>query len=189
MSFQLVTDALNYVIVDFWKETGDDYATNMNLPLVSNEGPWKVLGIIAVYLMFVKSWGPKFMKNREPFDLKKILLVHDVIHVSGNLLIALVAGYYSRWTIDCWDCRRTGDPDLPHHKYLVQMEYLYFLFKFVDLFDTVFFILRKKFNQASFLHVFHHGLMPLGTWIALRYAPVGRFIIIGTVNAAVHTIM
>jgi hypothetical protein len=35
--------------------------------------------------------------------------------------------------------------------------WLFYISKFVELLDTVFFIMRKKFNQVTFLHVFHHG--------------------------------
>jgi len=38
----------------------------------------------------------------------------------------------------------------------------------------VFFILRKKNNQVSFLHVYHHATMMLNWWIVAKYIPVGQ---------------
>jgi len=38
----------------------------------------------------------------------------------------------------------------------------------------VFFILRKKNNQVSFLHVYHHATMILNWWMAAKYLPVGQ---------------
>ena len=35
----------------------------------------------------------------------------------------------------------------------------------------VFFIMRKKFNQVSFLHVFHHGIMPFSWWFGVKFVP------------------
>ncbi len=35
--------------------------------------------------------------------------------------------------------------------------WIFYISKFIELLDTLFFILRKKFNQITFLHVFHHG--------------------------------
>jgi len=35
----------------------------------------------------------------------------------------------------------------------------------------VFFILRKKYNQVSFLHVFHHGIMPVSWWFGVKFVP------------------
>lgn len=30
-------------------------------------------------------------------------------------------------------------------------------------------MMRKKFNQASFLHVFHHGIMPFSWWFGVKF--------------------
>ena len=38
----------------------------------------------------------------------------------------------------------------------------------------VFFILRKKDNQVTFLHVYHHATMILNWWMAAKYIPVGQ---------------
>lgn len=40
--------------------------------------------------------------------------------------------------------------------------------------DTVFFILRKKFNQVSFLHVYHHCTMFILWWIGIKWVPGGQ---------------
>ncbi|CAG2064399.1 unnamed protein product [Timema podura] len=43
------------------------------------------------------------------------------------------------------------------------------MLKVLDLLDTVFFVLRKKNNQITFLHVYHHAAMVFGTWIAVKF--------------------
>jgi hypothetical protein len=35
----------------------------------------------------------------------------------------------------------------------------------------LFFILRKKNNQVSNLHVIHHGCMPMSVWMGMKFAP------------------
>lgn len=52
-----------------------------------------------------------------------------------------------------------------------QLSYCYFLVKLLDLFDTVFFVLRKRTRQISFLHVYHHVLILIGAYIAVAWAP------------------
>lgn len=38
----------------------------------------------------------------------------------------------------------------------------------------VFFVLRKKNNQISFLHVYHHSTMPLLWWTGVKFVPGGE---------------
>lgn len=57
--------------------------------------------------------------------------------------------------------------------------YLYFLAKISELLDTVFFVLRKKERQISFLHMYHHTVMPMISWGATKYYPGGHGTFIG----------
>lgn len=45
------------------------------------------------------------------------------------------------------------------------------MLKILELSDTVIFILRKKYNQASFLHIYHHTSTALLSWIACKFVP------------------
>lgn len=50
----------------------------------------------------------------------------------------------------------------------------YYIAKFTEFFDTIFFILRKKNEHVSTLHVIHHGCMPFSVWMGMKFAP-GNF--------------
>ena len=39
------------------------------------------------------------------------------------------------------------------------------------MFDSFFFVLKKKFTHLSFLHVYHHGIMPFECWFGARWEP------------------
>ena len=175
-----------FVAHDLWEEYGDDYAQGYGFV---DGAPWNICAIVAVYLLFVKVIGPRFMKNRPAYDLTNVLFYYNLIHILGNGLCSIPALVITRGTYDCWSSRRTGDPENPQHRLLLYLSFVYFCAKFLDLFDTVFFILRKKDQQVTFLHVVHHSVMPLCTYVALRFAPIGRTSIIGIVNAVVHTVM
>lgn len=47
----------------------------------------------------------------------------------------------------------------------------YYISKFTEFFDTLFFILRNKMEHVSTLHVIHHGCMPFSVWLGLKFAP------------------
>uniref|UniRef100_A0A2A4J203 Elongation of very long chain fatty acids protein n=1 Tax=Heliothis virescens TaxID=7102 RepID=A0A2A4J203_HELVI len=65
----------------------------------------------------------------------------------------------------------------------------YFLAKISELLDTIFFVLRKKSNQVTFLHVYHHTLMVAVTWTALKYEPTYAVLFLGLLNSTVHVVM
>lgn len=43
--------------------------------------------ILGTYLYFVLSWGPKYMANRKPFKLERLLIVYNLIQVLVSLYI------------------------------------------------------------------------------------------------------
>ena len=44
---------------------------------------------------------------------------------------------------------------------MTKIAWLYYVNKYIELLDTVFFVMRKKWNQVTFLHVYHHAIMPI----------------------------
>ncbi|KAL0892510.1 hypothetical protein ABMA27_015612 [Loxostege sticticalis] len=156
-------------------------------PLVAK--PYQGLIMLAIYLMFVLKWGPKWMKDRPPFNLDKILIVYNGLQVIGCFYLFVSAIYYA-WG---WDYRWVCEPvDYSNNEKALRVArfvYLYFLLKVIDLLDTVFFVLRKKFNQVSFLHVYHHTGMVMLIWGASTYFPGGHGTLVGVINSFVHVIM
>lgn len=65
----------------------------------------------------------------------------------------------------------------------------YFILKIIDLLDTVFFVLRKKNNQISFLHLYHHTGMVILTWNAAKFFPGGHSVFTGFINSIIHVVM
>ena len=50
----------------------------------------------------------------------------------------------------------------------------YYFSKCIEFLDTIFFILRKKNNQISFLHVYHHASMFPIWWTGVMWVPGGQ---------------
>ncbi|KAK7074480.1 Elongation of very long chain fatty acids protein 7 [Halocaridina rubra] len=72
---------------------------------------------------------------------------------------------------------------------MLNASYWYYFSKIVDYLDTVFFVLHKKYDHVSVLHVGHHALMPVNMWYGVRYQPGGHNSLMGFLNSIVHTIM
>lgn len=67
--------------------------------------------------------------------------------------------------------------------------HLYHLAKISELLDTVFFVLRKKSSQITILHLYHHSMMGIYTWIVTKFVPGGQVTITMALNSFVHIIM
>ncbi|XP_038210478.1 elongation of very long chain fatty acids protein 4-like [Zerene cesonia] len=141
--------------------------------------------VLIIYLALVLKILPRFMKNRQAYELNRLLSIYNALQVASSMYIVLLyAKYILQYGIITTRCPR-GD-DLRS----VIVDILpYFIAKHIDLLDTVFFILRKKQNQVTFLHVYHHSAMVAWTWFHYMYHPCDHFVVVGLINSFVHVIM
>jgi elongation of very long chain fatty acids protein 7 len=117
--------------------------------------PFLVAGICLVYVYLTKL-GPRLMENRKPFRLNHIMTLYNFAQVILNawLFREFLFNGWLHYNLRC----QPNDP-VKNEKNLrmAQACHLFFLSKFFDLFDSLFFVLRKKNSQISGLHVFHHA--------------------------------
>ncbi|XP_032682327.1 elongation of very long chain fatty acids protein 1-like isoform X2 [Odontomachus brunneus] len=156
-------------------------------PLV--ESIYKMPLIIFAYMYFVLVCGPRFMKNRLPYSLKTFIQIYNVVQFVANLWLV-----YSFWEagyiLKNLFCPITLDYSRsPLAMKGINIAMGFFWLKLLDYVETVIFVLRKKNNQVSGLHVYHHVSTSLIAWCSLRYYCVGPTVFICIINSAVHVIM
>nr|KAF6443630.1 ELOVL fatty acid elongase 1 [Molossus molossus] len=98
----------------------------------------------------------------------------------------LMSGWLSSYT---WRCDPVDFSNNPEALRMVRVAWLFLFSKFIELMDTVIFILRKKDGQVTFLHVFHHSVLPWSWWWGVRIAPGGMGSFHAMINSSVHVIM
>lgn len=127
------------------------------------------------------------MRNRKPYDLKIPIRIYNLILVAINTYLFLGSVTSFRFGIDFWGCGEA----LSTRKRPVLLHYghLFFHTRYLEFFDTFFFVLRKKTSQITFLHVFHHGVVPTLMYIGLKFYPVPFNALLPTTNMFVHIIM
>jgi len=67
--------------------------------------------------------------------------------------------------------------------------YFFMFSKIIELLDTVFFVLRKKMNQVTTLHVWHHSFMVISYYWGIKHYPGGHGSFVGFLNSGIHVIM
>ncbi|KAK0166805.1 hypothetical protein PV327_004288 [Microctonus hyperodae] len=167
-------------------ETVSDPRVN-NWPLMDSPIPSAL--IVLLYLYSVTVLGPRLMANRKPFQLRNILVAYNafqVIFSIGMMYEHLMSG----WLLDySYKCQPVDYSQNPTAMRMANLCWWYFISKFTEFADTIFFVLRKKDSQVTFLHLYHHSLTPLETWICVKFIAGGHGTLGNLINNAVHVVM
>lgn len=147
------------------------------------------VAIIISYLYFVLKWGPALMKNRQPMNLDKAIMVYNLVQIVACIKISYVAMRLAWWSKYQWICEPVDYSNTPEALRLAWIVYCYYIIKISDLLDTVFFVLKKKQSHISFLHVYHHSGMIILSWAGTKYLPGGHGTLVGVINCLVHAAM
>lgn len=145
--------------------------------------------ITFLYLVGIH-YGRKFMKNRPAYELRGPLVVYNFALVGLNAYIAweLIYNHYILEGSNLWcsevDKRTEGPP-----MRVAAAVWWYFFSKLIEFLDTVFFVLRKKDSQISFLHLYHHSTMFPIWWCGTRWVPGGHSAFGPPINSIVHVLM
>lgn len=151
--------------------------------------PLLTIAICIFYVYFSKVLGPRIMENRKPFNLKNTLIIYNFIQTVFSAWIFyeyMMSGWWGSYSFRCQPV------DYSNNAMAMRMAvtcWWYYISKFTEFFDTLFFILRKKDSHVSTLHVIHHGCMPFSVWMGLKFAPGGHSTFFALLNAFVHIIM
>ncbi|XP_072461668.1 very long chain fatty acid elongase 7 [Notamacropus eugenii] len=156
-------------------------------PLMSSPLPQTL--ILGLYVYFVTFLGPKLMENRKAFDLKKWMITYNFLIVIFSLYMCYEF-FMSGWGVGySYQCDLVDYSRSPIALRMAWTCWLYYFSKFIELLDTIFFVLRKKNSQVTFLHVFHHTIMPWTWWFGVKFAAGGLGTFHAMLNTAVHVVM
>ncbi|KAJ0180133.1 hypothetical protein K1T71_004724 [Dendrolimus kikuchii] len=142
--------------------------------------PYQTLAVLALYLMFVLKWGPKFMHKRKPFNLDNILIAYNTAQVLACLYVFYESINVAWGSSYKWLCEPLDTSYSEHALAITRCVYYYYLTKFVDLFDT-----------SSPLYITHNTSVTCLIWgyTMCYYVVGGHGTLIGVINSFVHTVM
>ncbi|XP_055526408.1 elongation of very long chain fatty acids protein AAEL008004 [Wyeomyia smithii] len=156
-------------------------------PMMSS--PLPTLGLCIFYAYFSKSLAPKLMENRKPLDLRNFLVLYNLFQTVFSTWIFyeyLQSGWWGHYSFRCQPVDYSNNPLALR---MARTCWWYYISKFTEFFDTLFFILRKKDQHVSTLHVIHHGCMPFSVWMGMKFAPGGHSTFFAMLNSFVHIVM
>ncbi|KAK9709868.1 GNS1/SUR4 family [Popillia japonica] len=149
--------------------------------------PFGCLAVISTYLYLVRNYLPKYMQNRKPYNIQRLIQAYDLFQVIACSLLVyrvLSNGWSINYSLELGTFSTTP-------KELKTLDNVWYnaLLKFIDLLDTVFFILRKKDNQVTNLHLYHHCTTFFFGWSTTQFVASGSTTFTILLNTLVHTVM
>ncbi|KAM7356752.1 very long chain fatty acid elongase 4-like isoform 1-T1 [Cochliomyia hominivorax] len=132
---------------------------------------------------------PHLMKNYKPLKLQFVLIIYNLSMALINFYIfkeLLLNSSYLNYNYWCQPCR------VIYSKYEIKLAstvWWFFFSKLLEFSDTLFFILRHKWNQLTPLHIYHHSTMFPLWWIAIKWVPTGSSFFPALINSLVHVFM
>lgn len=148
-----------------------------------------LLTLFAIYLWLVYKFLPKFMSTRKPYNLTFVIRCYNIFQiVCCSLFLRNIhrIGFSFKNVFKCIPVEGYVTKDL----FEVSIIHWYFiLLRMIEFIETIFFMLRKKFNQVSLLHVYHHVSTVALLYISVKYSAAMMEVYITAVNSLVHVIM
>jgi elongation of very long chain fatty acids protein 4 len=150
---------------------------------------WSVPAIFTVIYLSTVYFGQKFMENRKEFQIKPYIFTYNLYQCILNIVCVAGAIYevatnpvFTGW----WGNFPVKGPGSFRISLLIWIHYNN---KYVELLDTLWMILRKKNNQISFLHCYHHVLLIWAWFLVCKVETAGDSYFGATVNSFIHIIM
>jgi len=151
--------------------------------------PWPTLVSCLLYYYIVRIAGPNFMKERAAYSCRIPMLFYNTFQTFFSLWIfSRLCGFWLGGKYN-WICQPVDYSQSEDGLAAASIVWWYFASKFTDFMDSFFFVLRKKNNQLTSLHVIHHAIMPITSWIFLKYVGGGHSTFFMFLNMGVHVVM
>ncbi|CAF5007578.1 unnamed protein product [Rotaria sp. Silwood1] len=151
--------------------------------------PIPALTLAFIYLTIV-TLGPRYMQHREAFHVPSwILFIYNMSLVALSIYMVeeIVVGIYlSKYNLLCQPLIVSNDEN---EMKVTNILWFYYFSKAIEFMDTIFMVIRKRFTQITFLHVFHHSSMLIIWWIVMTWIPGGQAWFGPVLNSTVHIFM
>jgi elongation of very long chain fatty acids protein 4 len=177
-----------------WRQWNDFYASCLDQSdarvadwfMMQSYSPTLLLSL--TYLVVVYSLM-HVMRQYKPMELRGILLIYNSSMVALNFHIAFelfTASWKRNYSYSCTPVNYSDDPEEVR---IAKAIWWFYISKAFEFLDTIFFVLRKKNEQVTFLHVYHHATMFPIWWIGVKWVPGGQSLFGAMINSSVHVII
>jgi elongation of very long chain fatty acids protein 4 len=151
--------------------------------------------VVALYLavvgygLYMKSTETKEdtenEKKKEGNSIWLFQIVYNVSQVAlcGYMVYGAIATYIKQGLSPICNPVDWDDADMGY------WTWVFYMSKYLDFFDTVQIVVRRKWKQLSFLHVYHHVSILLVYWMLVHVGHYGEIYLTIVLNGTIHFFM
>lgn len=129
------------------------------------------------------------MANRKPYNLTYIIRCYNIFQIVACSLFIWRMNSLGVNHKNTWKCVGTDGEFTKDLMELNRTQWYFTILRLIEFVETFFFVLRKRFDQVSWLHVYHHISTVVLLIIFLKYSGGVMDIYIGGLNSLVHIVM
>lgn len=148
--------------------------------------------LVGLGLMLGKGSTPQSALQKKEKPLSEKIGPIFAFQAIYNIAQVILCGFLVLRVIDVFRtenysllCNRFNVPNTR----MAEVTWAFYMLKFLDLFDTLFMILRGNWRQVSFLHVYHHSSVIYISWVNASVGYDGEIYYVVALNAFVHVVM
>lgn len=132
-----------------------------------------------------------WMSRREPFKLLQFMRLYNLtcVLLAGAVCYGIIEHIIKYRSIAFVGNTKYLDARTEAGAHFNFFMWLYYIQKFWEFLDSFIFILRHKWNQLSFLHVYHHSSICIITFMYITMSGSGDNAFGAFFNAFVHVLM
>jgi GNS1/SUR4 family len=154
--------------------------------------PVPLIICIAMYLAIVLKIGPELMKNRKPFEILNLIRCYNIYQVISCIIYIYMmheVGFSYRNTWKCIPDFKSTDFVPKEFTQIFYYHWLFLVLRTSEFLETIFFILRKKNDQVSALHIYHHISTVVLLWVSGIYHIGYMALFVSVTNSLIHVFM
>jgi elongation of very long chain fatty acids protein 4 len=165
-----------------------------SISIENGENPYKSTSLMIPimhllgYLIGIVFLGQKYFDSRKSWNVEGYMLMYNAFQFVFNtwVVICVLMEMYRRGLGFAGNKYVLGDREEGWLGFLI---YAHYQNKFVETMDTVFMVVRKKRDQVSTLHIWHHSIMTW-CWLMVLWVNPGGDAFLGVLmNSFVHSVM
>jgi len=174
-----LTKVLKYYSFQFWDDHGDPFISSY----FGMQYPFFFLSLGFNAILFCKFWGPSFMKDRKPFDVRPICIISNGLAFGTYMIGVLLGIYCSDYMTECFSCF-TYDRNstyMPH----ICLRYLGYMMVWTKVYDfsiPILSVLGKKEEKITNLQMAHLMFALFYVYTGAKTNPGGIVILVALVD-------